>query len=201
LVLIGLACHRYAAVLVYSALLRSALLCSAVLGLAAVGLDAQSASTRTSPSLDIHYVPTPTAVVEAMLTLARVTPQDVVYDLGSGDGRIVLTAARRFGARGVGIELDPALVKRANDEAMRSGLANRVTFSQADLFKTDLSQATVVTLYLSPSINLRLESKLKRELRPGARVVSHRFPIGNWTPDEDIVVGGTHVYFWTVGPR
>jgi SAM-dependent methyltransferase len=158
---------------------------------------AVSGQSRT-PALDIHYVPTPAAVVETMLRLARVTSEDVVYDLGSGDGRIVITAAQRYGARGLGVELDADLVRRARGEARKAGVENRVTFTQQDLFKTDLSAATVVTLYLSPSINLRLESKLKRELRPGARVVSHRFPIGAWQPEQDVVVAGTHVYFWTI---
>lgn len=135
-----------------------------------------------------------------MLQLAKVTPQDVVYDLGSGDGRIVITAAKEYGARGVGVELDPELVKRAREAAIKAGVQDRVSFLQADLFKTDLSPATIVTLYLSPSINLRLESKLKRELPPGARIVSHRFPIGTWAPDQDVVVERTHVYFWSL-PR
>ncbi len=166
---------------------------------ALVGL-AAATSAQQPPSLDIHYVPTPTAVVETMLRMAQVTSTDVVYDLGSGDGRIVITAAREFGARGVGVELDPELVKRARAAAVKAGVQDKVTFSQADLFKTDLSPATVVTLYLSPSINLRLESKIKRELRPGARVVSHRFPIGSWAPLQDVVVDKTHVYFWIL-PR
>jgi len=174
------------------------LLQSAGLALAALALPLATFAQSTAPSLDIHYVPTPTAVVETMLRLAQITPQDVVYDLGSGDGRIVITAAQRFGARGIGVELDPALVRRARADAVKAGVQDTVTFSQADLFKTDLSQATVVTLYLSPSINLRLESKLRRELRPGARIVSHRFPIGAWKPDQDVLVEGTHVYLWTL---
>jgi SAM-dependent methyltransferase len=169
-----------------------------VLALATLSLSAVTWAQTTPPSLDIHYVPTPTAVVETMLRLARITPQDVVYDLGSGDGRIVITAAQRFGARGIGVELDPALVRRARADAVKAGVQDKVTFSQADLFKTDLSQATVVTLYLSPSINLRLESKLRRELRPGARIVSHRFPIGTWKPEQDVLVERTHVFLWTI---
>ncbi len=172
-----------------------------VVALAALGLSVITTAQSTKPpSLDIHYVPTPMPVVETMLRLAQVTPQDVVYDLGSGDGRIVIAAAQKYGARGVGVELDPELVKRARAGAVKAGVQDKVTFSQADLFKTDLSEATVVTLYLSPSINLRLESKLRRELRPGTRIVSHRFPIGNWTPDQDVLVERTHVYFWTL-PR
>jgi SAM-dependent methyltransferase len=175
---------------------RTVLTLSAALGCSVVTL----AQTR-APSLDIHYVPTPTAVVDTMLKLAKVTAQDVVYDLGSGDGRIVIAAAREYGARGVGVELDPELVKRAREAARKAGVQDRVTFTQADLFTTDLSPATVVTLYLSPSINLRLESKLKRDLRPGSRIVSHRFPIGSWAPDQDVLVERTHVYFWTLPGR
>ena len=121
------------------------------------------------PSPDIHYVPTSGGVTDAMLKLAKVTPEDVVYDLGSGDGRIVITAAKKYGARGVGIELDPELIKKANRNAQKAGVSDRVTFVQADLFKTDFSDATVVTLYLSNSINRRLASILQRQLKPGAR--------------------------------
>lgn len=167
----------------------------------ALGCSAVTWAQTKAPSLDIHYVPTPTAVVDTMLKLAKVTPQDVVYDLGSGDGRIVIAAAKEYGARGVGVELDPELVKRARSAAEKAGVQDRVTFTQSDLFTTDLSPATVVTLYLSPSINLRLESKLKRELRPGSRIVSHRFPIGTWAADQDVLVERTHVYFWTLPGR
>jgi SAM-dependent methyltransferase len=155
------------------------------------------AASQTGSTPDIHYVPTPSEVVDAMLQVAMVTSSDVVYDLGSGDGRIVIEAARRFGARGVGIEIDPELVKRAEAGARKAGVADRVTFTRADLFKTDLSNATVVTLYLSPSINLRLRSKLQ-QLRPGTRIVSHRFPIGDWAPDRDLMVGRNRIMFWTV---
>jgi SAM-dependent methyltransferase len=150
---------------------------------------------------DIHFVPTPTTVVDAMLKLARVAAADVIYDLGSGDGRIVITAAQKYGARGIGVEIDPALVKEATKKAQKAGVADHVTFLQADLFKTDLSEASVVTLFLSASINRRLEAKLKRELKPGSRIVSHRFPIDDWTPDEDVQIRGTHVYLWIVPPR
>ena len=161
----------------------------------AVGASAQQTPPRTP---DIHYVPTPTEVVDAMLGLAKVTSRDVVYDLGSGDGRILITAAQRFGARGVGVDLDGALVTLARQNARKAGMSDRVSFRQADLFATDLSEATVVTLYLSPSVNLRLRSKLQRELKPGTRIVSHRFPIGDWQPDTEIEVAGTRVLFWVV---
>jgi len=147
---------------------------------------------------DIHFVPTPSDVIDAMLKLARVTPVDVVVDLGSGDGRIVIAAAEKFGARAIGVELDPQLVKAANDRARKRGVAGKVTFLQGDLFTADISQATVVTLYLSGSINRRLAPKLMRELKPGARIVSHRFDMYDWRPDQHIKVGGKDVYLWTI---
>lgn len=159
---------------------------------------AASTATGQVKGLDIHYVPTPPEVVDAMLSLGRVTSADVVYDLGSGDGRIPIEAARRHGAQGVGIELDPKLVKLARTGAQQAGVEKQVRFSRADIFKTDLSKATVVTLYLSPTINLRLREKLRRELRPGSRIVSHRFDMGNWKPDEERVVGNIHVFLWTI---
>lgn len=158
---------------------------------------AQAPAQRPTP--DIHYVPTSGGVTEAMLKLAKVTADDVVYDLGSGDGRIVITAAKKFGARGVGVELDPDLIKTANRNARKAGVEDRVTFVQADLFKTDFSDATVVTLYLSNSINRRLASILQRQLKPGARIVSHRFDMGDdWKPEADVRLEGTHVYLWTI---
>jgi SAM-dependent methyltransferase len=153
------------------------------------------------PTPDIHFVPTPTAIVDAMLKLARVTATDVIYDLGSGDGRIVITAAQKYRARGIGVEIDPELIKKASKNARKANVADHVTFLQADLFKTDLSEASVVTLFLSPSINRRLEAKLKRELKPGSRIISHRFPIDDWAPDEEVEVKGTHVYLWNIPPR
>lgn len=147
---------------------------------------------------DIHFVPTGNSVADAMLTLAQVTPDDVVYDLGSGDGAIVIRAAEKYGARGVGIEIDGKLVEAATERARKRGVAEKVKFIQGDLFKADISDATVVALYLSVSTNLRLAPKLMRELRPGARVVSNRFDMGNWRPDQDRKVGGRRVYLWTI---
>src|SRR5262252_868168 len=150
------------------------------------------------PSLDIHYVPTSGGVTDAMLKLANVSASDVVYDLGSGDGRIVIAAAKKYGARGVGIELDPELIKTANKNARKAGVEDRVTFVQADLFKADFSDATVVTLYLSNSINRRIAPILQRQLKPGARIVSHRFDMGeDWKPEADVKLEGTRVYLWT----
>jgi len=162
---------------------------------AGVGVIAQTPDIHP----DIHYVPTPDAVVSAMLDLAGVTAADVVYDLGSGDGRIVIEAARKYGARAVGIELDPDLNKKAARNAEKAGVAGKVTFVQADFFKTDLSDASVVTLFLSPNINARLQPKFRRELKPGTRIVSHRFPMPpDWRPDRDVTVKGTHVFLWTI---
>lgn len=147
---------------------------------------------------DIHFVPTPSSIVRAMLELADVTPSDVVYDLGSGDGRIVIAAAREYGARAVGVELDPDLVKTSRKRAEKAGVADKTTFIEGDLFKTDLSDATVVTLYLSFSTNRRLESKLMKELKPGARVVSHRFVMADWPADRAVKIGSTQLYLWTI---
>jgi SAM-dependent methyltransferase len=150
---------------------------------------------------DIFFVPTRHAIADAMLKLARVAPGDVVYDLGSGDGRIVILAAQKYGAAGVGIELDPKLVAIARDVAREGAVADRVAFIVGDLFTADISDATVVTLYLSRSINLRLERKLKQELRPGTRIVSHQFPIGTWKPQQTVRAEGAELFLWTVPQR
>ena len=147
---------------------------------------------------DVPYVATPPAVVAKMLEIAQVTKDDVVYDLGSGDGRIVIMAAQRFGARGVGVEIDPQRVVEAQENAHRAGVANRVQFLLQDLFETDLRAATVVTLYLMQSVNLELRPKLWRELQPGTRVVSHDFHMGDWQPEQVVRVGGSVIYYWTI---
>ena len=137
-----------------------------------------------------------------MLKLARVGADDVVYDLGSGDGRIVILAAQKYGARGVGIELDPQLVERSRQIAREAQVADRVKFVVGDLFEADISDATVVTLYLSYSVNRRLKPKLLRELRPGTRVVSHQFSMGSWTPEKRVAAEDhTDLMLWTVPPR
>jgi SAM-dependent methyltransferase len=157
-----------------------------------------ASSQKPARTPDIYYAPTRHAVADAMLQLAGVTGTDVVYDLGSGDGRIVIIAAQKYGARGVGVEIDPALVARARQNAEDAGVTSLVTFVEGDLFATDLSPATVVTLYLSGSVNRLLEPKLKRELRPGARVVSHQFPMPGWTPDATIRPDGIDVFLWRI---
>ena len=146
---------------------------------------------------DVRFLPTPQNVVDAMLTLAHVTPADVVFDLGSGDGRIPITAATKFGARGVGIEIDASLVRLARENALRAGVSDRVTFIEGDLFQADLSSATVVAIFLLPSINMRLIPKFERELRPEARIVSHHFAMGDrWEPDAEQDVSGLMIYLW-----
>ncbi len=147
---------------------------------------------------DVHFVPTPMAVVQKMLEMAGVDENDRVYDLGSGDGRIVITAARERGARGVGIDIDPERIRESAANAEIAGVSGRVRFLQQNLFEADLSGASVVTLYLLPWINLELRPKLLQELRPGTRIVSHAFDMGDWEPDEFEIVEGDHVYFWIV---
>lgn len=147
---------------------------------------------------DVPYVTTPQRVVERMLALAGVSEDDVVYDLGSGDGRFVITAAQQFGARAVGVEIDSQLVRRARAQARLAGVADRVEFRRGDLFETDLHAATVVMLYLEPELNLRLRPKLLLQLDPGDRVVSHDFDMGAWTPDRVEKIGDSTIYLWTV---
>ncbi|MBI1788582.1 MAG: class I SAM-dependent methyltransferase [Acidobacteria bacterium] len=147
-------------------------------------------------SIHAPYVTTPCAVVTAMLKLAQVKPDDVVYDLGSGDGRIVIAAAREFGARGAGVEVNPERVRQARENARRAGVAGRVRFLQQDLFDADIREATVVTLYLLEDLNLRLKPKLLRELKPGTRIVSHSFSMGSWKPAKEVAVDGTRLYLW-----
>ena len=154
------------------------------------------------PRADVPYVQTPHEVVAQMLRLAGVDRNDVVYDLGSGDGRLVIAAARDFGARGVGVEIDPRLVAQSVESARRAGVGDRVTFREQDLLQTDLADATVVALYLSPALNLRLRPKLLRELRAGARIVSHDFDMGDWPPSRalrvDVRERASQVYLWVV---
>jgi SAM-dependent methyltransferase len=159
-------------------------------------LDSSAQAPKRTP--DIYYTPTRHAIADAMLQLASVTQEDVVYDLGSGDGRIVIIAAQKYGARGVGIELDPALVRRARENARDAGVATLVTFVEGDLFKADLSPASVVTLYLSGSVNQLLHPKLRAELRPGARVVSHQFPMPGWTPEATVKSDGVDLFLWRI---
>lgn len=147
------------------------------------------------------YVRTPAEAVEAMLKLAGASPRDVVYDLGSGDGRIVIAAARLAGARGVGIEIHPERVAEARRKAAEAGVGNRVEFRVGDVFEADLSEATVVTMFLLSDLNRKLRPKLLTELRPGARVLSYCFDMGDWKADKVLDAGGCKVYLWTVPGR
>jgi ubiquinone/menaquinone biosynthesis C-methylase UbiE len=151
---------------------------------------------------DVLYVPTPQPVVDAMLQAAEVKSSDIVYDLGSGDGRIPITAATKYGAHGVGVEIDPQLVQVATDAAKAAGVADRVRFVNENLFTANISDATVVTLYLLQSINERLRPKLIRELKPGTRVVSHVFNMGpEWPPQKTLEIGASRVFVWTIADR
>jgi protein-L-isoaspartate O-methyltransferase len=149
----------------------------------AVALSWFAVDATAQPAVLAPYSPTPPEVVERMLKLAGVGPRDVVYDLGSGDGRIVITAARAFGARGVGIDIDPKLIAKAQDGAKKAGVESLVTFRLQDAMTVDLSEATVVTLYLLAASNVRLRPILMKTLRPGSRIVAHNYPIGDWEPD------------------
>jgi len=180
---------------------RSSLIALALI----VGLTWTALAQQPLRTPDVIFVPTPQEVVDVMLKVAKVTKNDVVYDLGSGDGRIPITAARVYGARAVGIDIDPDRIREANESLKSSATAdrtllNRVRFMNQDLFTTDISEASVVTLYLLPSLNLKLIPKLNKELKPGTRVVSHAFDMGpDIKPDIDPVnVNGRTVYYYTV---
>jgi ribosomal protein L11 methylase PrmA len=169
-----------------------------VVGLTQIAPAAQSQAVLRDP--DVIFVPTPQSVVDAMLQLAKVTKDDVVYDLGCGDGRIVITAAKQFGARGVGIDIDPKRIQESNANAVAAGVTDRVKFLHTDIFadSTNLSEATVVTLYLLPSLNVKLLPKLRRELKPGTRIVSNSFAMGEWQAEKTLEVDGRTIYFWTM---
>ena len=151
-----------------------------------------------SHAQDVVYVPTSDTVVDAMLKLANVRSGDVVYDLGSGDGRIVIAAAKDYGARGVGIDIDPERIAESNENAAKAGVTDKVKFIKADLFESDFSEANVVTLYLLSKLNERLKPMLMEQLKPGTRVVSHAFDMGDWEPDQTQFVDGTTIYLWTI---
>ena len=148
---------------------------------------------------DVIYVPTPQEVVDRMLTIAKVTKKDVIYDLGSGDGRIPITAAQKYQARGVGIDINPERIREANENAKKAKVTDRVKFLNQDLFTTDISEATVVTLYLLPELNVKLRPKLFKQLKPGTRIVSHAFDMGEWKPEQVVQTpGGSTIYYWVI---
>jgi precorrin-6B methylase 2 len=183
-------------------MLRAATFASILLALAlsaAAQIAAAQAPQKELRAPDVVFVPTPDDVVDAMLKVAKVGKGDVLYDLGSGDGRIPITAARKYGiARGIGIDINPERVKEANENLAKAGVGNRVRFINADLFESNLGEATVVTLYLLPALNLKLLPKLLKELKPGTRIVSHAFDMGTWKPEQKLDVGLRSVYFWTI---
>jgi len=150
---------------------------------------------------DVIYVPTPPEVVEEMLKLADVKKGDVLYDLGSGDGRIAVTAAKKYGIRAVGIDIDPERIREAKDNAARAGVEQLVRFRQEDLFTADFREATVVTLYLLPDLNVKLRPRLWKELKPGTRVVSHQFDMEDWKPEKTVELNGRTIYYWTIPAR
>jgi len=158
---------------------------------------AQNRSPEQAP-VNAPYVTTPDRIVNAMLKLAGVKKADTVYDLGCGDGRIVISAARQYGAHGVGIEINPERVEEARAKARKAGVDTLVKFEVNDIFEADIHAASVVTLYLLPDVNLRLRPKLLRDLKPGTRVVSHDFAMGDWKPDKQRIVDGGHIYLWTI---
>ncbi|MDR0311555.1 MAG: class I SAM-dependent methyltransferase [Acidobacteriota bacterium] len=170
--------------------------CFVALTVCAPAVMAQADQTLRGP--DVIYVPTPQTVVEGMLEMAGVKAGDVVYDLGSGDGRIPITAVQKFGAvRATGIDIDPQRISEANENAKKAGVPDKVKFLNQDLFTTDFSEATVITLYLLPGLNQKLRPQLMK-LKPGTRIVSHAFDMGDWEPERTETIDGRTVYFWTV---
>jgi SAM-dependent methyltransferase len=150
---------------------------------------------------DVPFDPSPHHVVDELLKLAGVQKTDIVYDLGCGDGRIVIAAARQYGARGVGIDIDPQRIAESVANARAAGVSDRVSFRNEDLFEANISEATVVTLFLWPEVNLKLRPKLLRDLKPGTRVVSYYWNMGDWAPEKEIEIDGHAVYLWTIPPR
>lgn len=172
-----------------------------ILALAIIILSVTAAAEQTAPPIkkpDVVYVPTPHFVVDAMLKMAKVTSQDVVYDLGCGDGRILIKAAKTYKARGVGLDVDPRRLMEARSNARKSGVLDKVSFRLEDLFEADISRATVVAIYLLPDLNLKLRPKLWKDLAVGTRVVSHGYDMGDWVPDEISLVVQHPIYVWTI---
>jgi SAM-dependent methyltransferase len=183
--------------------------CSLLAAVLAGLATAQTPAPKRTP--DVVYVPTTDAAVDAMLTLANVKKTDVVYDLGCGDGRIVITAAKKYGARGVGIDIDPVRIAEARENAKKAGVEHLVRFEENDLFLVDIKPATVVTLFLLPQLNLKLKPKLLSDLKPGTPIVSNTFDMGDWKAEKEVVVNpndqndysglSKKVFRWTVPAR
>lgn len=159
---------------------------------------AQAKAAKPSKAPDVIFVPTPQEVVEDMLRLANAKKGDVLFDLGSGDGRIPITAAKKYGIRGVGIDIDPDRIREATTNAKKEGVSNLVQFRQEDLFAADFRDASIVTLYLLPDLNVKLRPRLMEQLKPGTRIISHQFDMGTWKPDKKLESNGRVIYFWTI---
>lgn len=170
----------------------------AVLALTLLAAAVPAAGQKPLRAPDVRYEPTEPEIVSAMLELAGVRKSDIVYDLGCGDGRIVITAAQKIGARGMGIDIDPQRIKEAKENARKAGVERMVRFSNEDLFESNIREASVVMLYLWPWVNLKLRPKLLKELKPGTRIVSHSHDMGDWKAEKEIEVQGDHLYLWTV---
>jgi predicted O-methyltransferase YrrM len=166
--------------------------------IAAPGTAPASSKIEKKPKLDVGYMPTPYEIVEKMLNMANVRNSDMVYDLGCGDGRVVVMAAKERGATGVGIDLDPVRIRESEENARKAGVADRVRFLQQDLFKTEIGDATVVMIYLWPEVNIRLRPKLFAELKPGTRILSHNHDMGEWKPDQYAEISKHRIYFWVI---
>jgi SAM-dependent methyltransferase len=176
----------------------AAISCALFLAQALPEIDLGTPARAEDVKLDVPYVATPQAVVDKMLELANVTKDDYLIDLGCGDGRIPITAARQFGTRGMGVDIDPARIYEANVNAVNAHVRDKVEFKQKDLFQTDFSKATVLTMYLLPRINLELRPRILSQLKPGTRVISHSFDMGDWKPDKKIIVENHPIYLWIV---
>jgi SAM-dependent methyltransferase len=184
----------------FVSMLRLGVAALLALGLGCARAPARPAEVRPRQP-DVPFVRTHDRLVDLMLGVAGVTAKDQLYDLGCGDGRIVIAAATKHGARGVGVDIDPKRVAESRENARRAGVTDRVSFMEKDLFETDVAGATVVTLYLLPEVNLKLRPKLLAELRPGARVASHQYDMGEWRPDRTVELGGSTVYLWVIPAR
>ena len=182
----------------FNSLRVAALVFATMLG-GTVTVRAQDEAGSDAPiKKDVPYVPTPQPVVDRMLEMAAVTKDDVVYDLGCGDGRMVVTAAKKYGASGVGVDIDPQRIKESNENAKSAGVTDKVKFSIKDLFTMEFGEANVLTMYLLPDVNMKLRPKILSDMKPGSRIVSHSFDMDDWKPDAEDEVDGSTIYYWVV---